>query len=187
MGARRGAPQAAPAFAGPRNAGRRFRMPAGRAARRIGLENLDSRAPCPSAPSDPYRLQGAQACLPNRSLRPPRPLRSALLLLAVLGGTLLRLWPTLAPGSTQFIGDSAAMSRLVLTYADTGKQPAADRLSEAPGGRALGAAYAPGLIVLAGTFERVMRSLGSRDANLNLSPFGRLCGGLAAVPAVLLG
>jgi hypothetical protein len=107
------------------------------------------------------------------------------LLLAVLGGTLLRLWPTLAPGSTQFIGDSAAMSRLVLTYADTGKEPAVDRLSEAPGGRALGAAYAPGLIVLAGTFERVMRSLGSRDANLNLSLFGALCGGLVAVPVFL--
>ena len=60
-----------------------------------------------------------------------------------------------------------------------------DSLAEAPTGRALGPVLAPGLIVGAGVFHRLMASLGSLDPAIELTLLGALAGGLIAVQIFL--
>ncbi len=104
------------------------------------------------------------------------------LALSLVLGVALRLSPSLARPPAQFLADGATIARLALDAAPHGRLPAIDSLAEAPGGRPLRPSLPPGLIVSAGLFHRVLRSLGSRDANFDLALFGALCGGLIAVP-----
>jgi asparagine N-glycosylation enzyme membrane subunit Stt3 len=118
-------------------------------------------------------------------VKPSRSVSIAGLVLALLVGVLLRLWPSTHPPGTRFIADSAAIARLALASAPTGRLPSVDSLAEAPGGRSLGPVLAPGLIVSAGVFARAVAALGGHDRALSLVWFGALCGGLIAVPVFL--
>ncbi len=115
----------------------------------------------------------------------PRWAAPAILLVAVLGGTLIRQWPGQPSGRIEFLSDGATVARLALEAARIGGLPAVDSLAEAPAGRRLGPALAPGLIVGAGFFHRLMAALGSRDAAADLMLFGSLAGGLFAIPVYL--
>jgi hypothetical protein len=118
-------------------------------------------------------------------MRPPRLAPAVILLAAVACGVLLRVWPSLQEPAPEFLADGAAIARLALDTARLGHVPAVDSLCEAPRGRALRRALAPGLLLSAATFHRLMRGLGSRDAGFDLALFGALCGGLIAVPVFL--
>lgn len=109
----------------------------------------------------------------------------AVLAVSVLLGVLLRLAPSLAHPPARFLGDGATIARLALAAAPHARLPAVDSLAEAPAGRPLRPALPPGLIVSAGTFHRLLKALGSRDASFDLALFGALCGGLIALPVFL--
>jgi hypothetical protein len=112
----------------------------------------------------------------------PRGWTPAVLGLAVVLGVGLRLWPTVHPPGTEFLSDGATIARLALDSARLGRLPAVDSLAEAPAGRPLPPVLAPGWVVTAGQFHRLMGALGSRDPNFNLCLLGAICGGLIAIP-----
>ena len=109
----------------------------------------------------------------------------AVLVVSVIFGVVLRLAPSLAHPPAQFLADGATIARLALDAAPRGRLPAVDSLAEAPAGRPLRPSLPPGLIVSAGVFQRVLASLGSRDAHFDLALFGALCGALIALPVFL--